>query len=111
MKEATSSKLGGETSSETDTFRKGTPIGIDRDTRVDTPVTMDQGGGGDPPIPPVPPIDPIDPLVRPRDLPIVVPQNLARWICHPTSLSFMGLKIKIHLGIWKGTSRGWLVLL
>ena len=73
-KKATPSKLSGETSSETYTLRKGIPIEIDRDRRVDTPLTMDQGGGGNPPIPPIPPIDP---LVRPRGLPIVFPQNLA----------------------------------
>jgi hypothetical protein len=43
---------------------------------VNTLVTMAQGGGGIPPIPPVPPMNPIDPLVRPRNLPILVPQNL-----------------------------------
>ena len=64
------SKFGGETSSETDTLREGIPIGIDRDTGVDTPVTMDQEGGGNPPIPLVPPINPIDPLVRPLGLPM-----------------------------------------
>ena len=75
-REATPSKLSGETSSKTNTFREGTLIGIDRDTEVNTSVIMDPRGGRDPLIPPVPPIDPIDPLVRPRSLPIVVLQNL-----------------------------------
>ena len=43
-------------------------MGIDREVGEDTPVIMDQDRGPDPP--------PIDPLVRPRGLPIVVPQNL-----------------------------------
>ena len=45
---------------------------------VEPPVIMDPNGGGrgPPPLPSVPPIPPIDPLVRPRGLPILVPQNL-----------------------------------
>ena len=72
-KEATPSKLSDETSSETDTLREGIPIEIDRDIGVDTPITIAQGGGRILSIPPVPPIDLIDSLVRPRNLPIVVP--------------------------------------
>ena len=58
-------------------FREEVPVEFDKERGVDTPVTMAQGGGGIPPIPPAPPINPIDPLVRPRGLPILVPQNLA----------------------------------
>ena len=73
-KEGTPSKLSGETSSGTYTFGKEIPVGIDRKIGEDTPVTMDQDRDPDPP--PIPPMPPIDPLVRPRGLPIVVPQNL-----------------------------------
>ena len=73
-KEATPSKLSGETSSDTYTFGKEIPVGIDKEVRKYTSVTMDQERGPDPP--PIPPMPPIDPLVRPRGLPIVVPQNL-----------------------------------
>ena len=74
-KEVTPSKLNGETSSKTYTFRKEIPVGIDREVGEDIPVTMDQKRGMDPP--PIPLMPPIDPLVRLRGLPIVVLQNLA----------------------------------
>ena len=70
-KEATPSKLSVETSSETYTFGKEIPVGIDREVEEDTPVTMDHDCGPDPP--PIPPMPPIDPFVRPRCLPIAVP--------------------------------------
>ena len=73
-KEATPSKLNGETSSETHTFREQILTGIDREVEEDTPLIMAEERGMDPP--PIPPMPPIDPLVRPRGLPIVVPQNL-----------------------------------
>ena len=62
---------------ETETVREEIPIEIDKEVGVDTQVTMAHGGDGKPSIPPVPPMEPIDPLVRPRGLPILVPQNLA----------------------------------
>jgi hypothetical protein len=71
--EATPSKLSGETPSETDTVRREIPIEVDRRIGVDTPVTIAQDGEGGG----LPPMPPIDPLVRPRGLPILVPQNLA----------------------------------
>ena len=43
-KEATLSKLRGETTSEIDTFREEIPIEIDREVRGDTPVTMAHDG-------------------------------------------------------------------
>ena len=73
-KEATPSKLNGETSPDTCTFGEEIPVGIDREVENDIPVIMNQDRGSDPP--PIPPMPPIDPLVRPRGLPIVVPQNL-----------------------------------
>jgi hypothetical protein len=72
----TPSKLSQETPLETETVWEEIPIEIDREVGVDTSVTMAQEGGGMDPLP-VPPIDPIDQLVRPRGLPILVPQNLA----------------------------------
>jgi hypothetical protein len=74
-KDATHSKLSGETSLKTYTFREEIPIDIDREVGEDTPVTISEERGMDPP--PIPPMSSIDPLVRPRGLPIVVPQNLA----------------------------------
>ena len=46
--------------------------------RQRSPSTMNPLGGGGipPPIPPIHPILPIDLVVRPKDLPIVVPQGL-----------------------------------
>ena len=61
-KEATPSKLSEETSSETHIFREEIPIDIDREVREDTPVTMAQEHGMDPPL--IPPMPPIDPLVQ-----------------------------------------------
>ena len=73
-KKATPSKFSGKTSSGTYTFGKEIPVGIDREVENDIPVTKDQDRGLDPPL--IPPMSLIDPLVRPRGLPIVVPQNL-----------------------------------
>ena len=73
-KEATPSKLSGETSSENYTLREKLPIEIDKGLLDSAPVTIYPDRGMDPP--PIPPISPIDPLVRPRGLPIVVQQNL-----------------------------------
>ena len=70
--EATPSKLSGDTSSKTDRVREEVLVEIDRGLGVDTPVTMAQDGEGGGP----PPMPPIDPLVRPRGLPILVPQKL-----------------------------------
>ena len=42
---------------------------------------MDPGDRGGVP-PPTPPIPPIDPLVKPRGLPILVPQNLVAMDMH-----------------------------
>jgi hypothetical protein len=68
------SKLSGETSSEKYTPREEFPVGVDSGLLESSPITMDGGREMDPP--PIPSIPPIDPLVRPRGLPIVVPQNL-----------------------------------
>ena len=68
------SKLSGEISSENYTPREEFLIGVDRGLLDSSPITMDGDRGLDPPL--IPPIPPIDPLVRPRGLPIVVPQNL-----------------------------------
>ena len=84
---------------------EGIPIEIDRDTRVDTPVNMDHGGGGILPISPVPPIDSIDPLVRPRGLPIVVPQNFVA-VDMPSHLPKF-YESKDDRDHAKGHSRGW----
>ena len=73
-KEAAPSKLSGEISSETYTFREEVPIYIGREVGEDIPVTMAEERGMN--LPPIPPMSPIDPLVRPRGLPIVVLQNL-----------------------------------
>ena len=73
-KEATPSKLSGETSLENYTLRKKIPVEVDRRLLDSALVTIDPDRWMDPP--PIPPIPPIDPLVRPRGLPIVVPQNL-----------------------------------
>ena len=70
--EATSFKLSGETSSKTDAVRDEFPVETDKEIGVDTPVTMAQDGEGGGPLP----VPPIDLLVRPRGLPILVPQNL-----------------------------------
>ena len=66
--------MSGETSSEIYTFGEEIPIDIDREVGEDTPLTMDQDHGVDPP--PIHPMPSIDPLMKPRGLPIVVPQNL-----------------------------------
>ena len=49
-------------------------------------------GGRPPPVPPVPPVPPIDPLVRPRGLPILVPQNLVATDMPTNLLKFYGIK-------------------
>ena len=60
-KEATPSKLSGDTSSETHTFREEILVGIDREIEEDTPVTMAKERRMDPlPIPPMPRIDPLE---------------------------------------------------
>ena len=66
--------MSGEISSENYTPREEFLIGVDRGLLDSSPITMDGDRGMDPPL--IPPIPPIDPLVRPRGLPIVVPQNL-----------------------------------
>ena len=71
-KEEIPSKLSGETSLEIYTSREEIPIDLDRQVGEGSPVTMDPGHGGGAP----PPIPLIVPLVRPRDLPIMVPQGL-----------------------------------
>src|SRR6202048_2343848 len=80
-KEVTPSKLGRETSSEAHKLTKENFIGLGEGLENTLPDTMAEERGMDPPpippIPPIPPVPPIDPLVRPRGLPIVVPQNLA----------------------------------
>ena len=48
------------------------------------------GGGGGPP--PPPPIPPIDPLVKPRGLPILVPQNLVATDMPTNLLKFYGTR-------------------
>ena len=70
--EAIPSKLNSETSSETDTVEKELLIEVDRRKGVNIHVTMTQDGEGGCP----PPMPPIDPLLKPRGLPIMVPQNL-----------------------------------
>ena len=105
-KEATPYKLSDKTFPDTYTFREKIPVRIDREVEEDTSVMMAEECGMDPPL--IPLMPPIDPLVRPRALPIVVPR---RWICHPSSLNFMDLKLRNRLGTWRGTLRGWLVLL
>ena len=108
--EVTPSKLSGETSLDTDAIRKYIPIEIDREISMDTPVTMAQEGGGMDPLP-IPSMPSIDSLVRLRGLPILVPQNLAA-VDMPSHLpKFMELKMRILLGTWRGTLRGWLILL
>ena len=70
--EPTPSKLIGETSTETNTVREEILVEADRGIGVESPVIMDPNVDGGGPLP----VPPIDPLVRPRGLPILVPQNL-----------------------------------
>ena len=73
-KDATSSKLSGETSSENCTPREEFPIDVDRGLRGNALVTINLDREMDPL--PIPPMSSIDLLVRPKGLPIVVSQNL-----------------------------------
>ena len=54
------SKLSEDTPLETETVRENSPIKIDKEVGVDTPVTMAQKRGR---VSPIPPIGPIDPLI------------------------------------------------
>ena len=74
VKEATPSKLSGETPLEIYTFREEIPIDVDKGMRGNKPVTMVLDRGMNPQL--IPPMSPIYPMVRPKGLPIVVPQNL-----------------------------------
>ena len=60
---------------ETEEVRGSIPIDVEEEVEVEPLVTMNPNGGGGGPPPPHP-LPPIDPLVRPRGLPIWVPQNL-----------------------------------
>ena len=69
------SKSSGGKDTETETEREEIPIEVEEEVEAEPPATMNSnGGGGGPPL--APPIPPIDPVVRPRGLPILVPQNL-----------------------------------
>ena len=74
---------------ETEIDRGKTPIEVDSELGVHTPVvTMAQDGErGDPPLNPS-----IDPLVRPRGFPILVPQHLAAVDMPSNLLKFLGPK-------------------
>ena len=70
-----------------------------------SPNTMDPlGGGGNPP--PIPPFLLIDPMVRPRGLPIIVPQGLVSVDIPSNLLKFYGTKDRIRLGTWRGSLSG-----
>ena len=68
-------KSSGGKDTEIESEREEIPIEVEEEIEAEPPATMDpnRGGGGPPPVPPIPPIDP---LVRPRGLPMLVPQNL-----------------------------------
>ena len=86
--------MSGETSSETRIFREEILIDIDREVGEDTPDTMDQDRGVDPPS--IPPMPPIDALITSRGLPIVVPQKLQA-VDMPSHLpKFYGIKDEDH---------------
>ncbi len=69
------SKSSGEKDIEIDTKREEILIEVEEEVEVKPPATMNRNGGGGGP-PPAPPVAPVDPLVRPRGLPILVPQKL-----------------------------------
>ena len=68
----------GEKDAETEGLREEISIEVEKEEEgeVELTVTMNplSGGGGGPP--PLQPMPPVDPLVKPRGLPIRVPQNL-----------------------------------
>ena len=70
------SNLSGEIFERTNIVREFFFVSTSEVSKEGSPVTMDPPGGGGilPSIPPIPFFPPIDPLVRPRGLPIVVPQ-------------------------------------
>ena len=63
---------------ETKTEKRKNPFEVEAKIKAEPPATMDhnRGGGGPPPVPQLPSVPLIDPLVRPRGLPVLVPQNL-----------------------------------
>ena len=69
------SNSSGEKDTDTEVVREEVSIEVEEEVEVEPPVTMNPNGGGGGPPPPYP-LPPIDPLVRPRDLPILVPHNL-----------------------------------
>ena len=73
--EATPSKSSGDKAIEIDLVREEISVGAEEEIEIEPQVAMDLNGGKGGP-PPIPPIPPIDSLVRPRGLPILVPQNL-----------------------------------
>ena len=70
------SESSGEKDTETEVVREEVPVEVEEEVEVEPPVTMNPNGGGGGGPPPPHPVPPIDPLVRPRGLPILVPQNL-----------------------------------
>ena len=73
------SNLSGEILEGTHIVREEVFVSTSEVNRERSHVTMNPPGGGGipPPIPPIPLFPPIDPQVRPKGLPIVVPQRLA----------------------------------
>ena len=66
----------GKKDTKSEEFGEGIPIEVEEEVEVEPPVTMNppNGGGGGPS--PLQPMPPTNPLVKPRSLPIRVPQNL-----------------------------------
>ena len=69
------SNSSGKKDTKTETTSKEVPIEVEEEIEVEPLIIMDSNGEKKDP-PPIPPVPPVDPLVRPRGLPILVPQNL-----------------------------------
>lgn len=102
------SKLIGEIFEGTNIVREEVFVSTSELNREGFPITMEppEGGGIPPPIPPFPPIDP---LVRPRGLPIIVPQGLASVDIPPTFSNFMEQRMRTRRGMRRGLLRESLV--